>query len=195
MIEFELILPRRSPKNPTPCISPGGDCGACVLSGLIGIPVKDIYRIIRENDNVSPFGLSDMHGAVWYLKSANKIQQMITDYPIWIEHFFRFPFGLQSQMMSLPWFNYIRMALEAGYYPICEVNMKGKVLEVHETDHWVLICGIRTKLGKKRGVGQCIDNEVLISDSARTMPDERWIEINDFLMNFGGFQNILIKPL
>ena len=47
---FELILPLRVVPQPTPQINKGGDCGACVLAGLSGLTVEQVYTDIYDQE-------------------------------------------------------------------------------------------------------------------------------------------------
>jgi hypothetical protein len=197
MNEFEIVLPRHVPRNPEPKIYLGGDCGACVLSALTNIPVAEIYAIARDDKKVSPFGLQNMISALNTL-GRQYFYHHITTFPNWINEVYRWPFGFSACQMNLAWFDYVRVAIEAGYYGICEVNMRGEG-DLNgrgcETDHWVLLCGVRiTKHPATIPGAFMLDDEVLIRDSSRTMPAERWMESSDFLIRHGGFQTILVKP-
>lgn len=202
MREFELVLQRRVPKNPTPHINAGGDCGACVLSALTGLPVRDVYKAARPDNpsSTDPFSFYEMRSALYALQKDDLIDNLNVDCPIWIEDVARYPFGFSSWMMSIQWFNYIHLGLQAGYYAVCEVNMRGEEknpVRGLETDHWVLICGARLRWEPCRSVtgAKTGHQEVLVRDSATCMPEERWVEKNDFLRRHGGFQAMLVKPM
>ena len=199
MEEFELILPNRSPRQPQPSVAPGGDCGGCVLSGLTRIPVKDVYAVAREDKKDESFSYPTMRDALYRLCSLGHLKHIVTASPIWPEEVFRRPFGYEGQLMSLAWFDHIRVAIEARYYAVCEVAMRGRNLEDQhgaETDHWVLLCGVRIRHEPNKAVpgAMNVEQEVLVSDSATSMPPERWVEVNEFLKKHGGFQAMLAKP-
>lgn len=47
----KLILPLRVVPQPIPAIYVEGDCGACVLAGLLGIGIQEVYK---RNGRIRP---------------------------------------------------------------------------------------------------------------------------------------------
>lgn len=95
-------------------------------------------------------------------------------------------FGHPAHFAYLPWFNYIRMGIDAGYYAVAMINFEGT--GEPETNHWVLVCGARTE-GSVHG--KTITGEVLVSCSVR---GEQWHEARDFLKRMGGYDSLLVRP-
>ncbi|HLZ49115.1 MAG TPA: hypothetical protein VKP61_00050 [Candidatus Acidoferrum sp.] len=95
-------------------------------------------------------------------------------------------FGHAAYFDYIPWFNYLRMAADAGYYGLAMVDFEGR--GGPETNHWVLICGARTK-GMR--VNETITGEILTSCSVR---GERWYEACEFLKKMGGYDTLLVRP-
>lgn len=195
MKEFEIILPKRVTTQPSPAVSDGGDCGACVLSGLTDIPVDKIYSEITGK--IYPLSYTAMYDALWYLESAEKIESIITEHPSWNNSYYVskscFVWGTPSWNQSLSWGMYIYMAMSAGYYPICNVNNDAKG-PFADTDHWIFLAGLkRESIPLKHCSGRSIKNSVLISNSSSNKPNEEWIEVNKFLKHWGGFNCFLAK--
>jgi hypothetical protein len=217
MSEFvEIVLPRRVIPQPVPHKYPGGDCVACVTAGVTGLSIEEVYEIAKSRtrkeeqwrwsregkngyDSLSNY---DVEGVLWEAKSRGLIDNFITEVPIWPFEFRPafgdLAFGMPGRTMVRGWIGYVRMALEAGYYGLTGVNYR-KTGDLW-TDHWVMLCGFRTRevpifddAGKK--LGSKIQEEVLVSCSARTSPDEEWVEIHrDFLAQRGGFAMMLARP-
>ena len=197
MNDCEIILPRRSPRQPNPKVYAGGDCGACVLSGLTGLSVADVYAKAQDGGKVSPFSWPEMIQALHGLLSEGYFKHVITSCPNWITEVYRAPFGFEAAQMNLEWFDYVRLAIEAGYYAICEVCVDGNRAgrrPVLETNHWVLLCGVRVRREPNKAVAGAFNilPEVLVSDSAKSQPPERWVGSQDFLRRHGGFTPLLV---
>lgn len=198
MNDCEIILPRRVPRQPMPKVNAGGDCGACVLSALTGLSVADVYAKGRDDGKISPFAWPEMISALNNLR-AEYFSHIVVSCPNWITSVFRAPFGFEAAQMNLEWFDYVRVAIEAGYYAICEVRMDGHrehALGYQDTNHWVALCGVRVRREQNKHIPEAwnILTEVLVSDSSLTQPPERWEDSMGFLRNFGGFQPLLAKP-
>jgi len=108
-------------------------------------------------------------------------------------------FGPSGYLCVSEWFGYMQMAMEAGHYGIASVvydktGAAGKIPP--ETDHVVLLCGIRERLEPHptvEGAGVYV-REILVSCSAKSSPDEEWVEVREFLTERGGYNVILVKP-
>jgi hypothetical protein len=193
----DLALPRRVLPQPTPNIYPGGDCGACVLSGLLRLgSVADAYDY--KDGKREPFLRSEMYSALWQAKSEGKIDRVCDAVPIFLPFggLDNAAFGLPAHCASLDWFRYIRMAFDAGYYGIAQVSHDLKGVAVAETNHWVLLCGWRERRVPHPTVegAASIEQEILISDSARSTAGEHWVEKDTFLRDWGGYSALLARP-
>lgn len=181
----ELILPRRAKPQPHPEIHSGGDCGACALGGALGLEVADVYRWFNSE------GITHVHEMARILRCSvsSKLSDRILDVPAkWDVWTGCDSFGRPAYFCYVPWFNYIRLAIDAGYYAVAMVNFGGEGAERAETNHWVLICGARTKGSI---AGEIITGEVLVSCSVR---GENWYESRDFLKRMGGYDALLVRP-
>ena len=196
----KVVLPRRVIKQPVPHINQEGDCGACVLGGFLnreGDPGQVVAGIYKEyTKDIPTIGHGAMESALFEARAQGYVEEFISDTPMWSIPETQNQFGATSRAVSLQWFAYIKMAIRAGYYGLAMINAIGKGTHAFSTDHWVMICGFRTRLvAHKRieGAGTYV-NEILISNSSNKAKDERWIEINKFLLRYGGYNAILVLP-
>lgn len=197
MREGEVVLVHRAVPQPVPNLQPGGDCGACVLAGLLGKGVQEVYDTFKDGKALS-FHWRDMHDALWKAESHGLLDRIVTDVAMWpwtgaapfIE------WGLHSGYQSIAWFNYLTMALDAGYYGLAMVDIHKKGCFGGGTDHWVLLCGARVRKEPfEDGKGASIKQEVLVSCSSTRTPDEEWVEASRFLIDRGGFNVLLARPV
>ena len=184
------MLPLRVIPQPTPALNADGDCGACVLGGLLNLSVREAYSIY--GDAIEPFSWSAMRTSLFAAKSKGKIDRLIADTPEWSVHEFTLIFGKPAYTVSLQWFNYIRMGMDAGYYAIANVSHAKDGIN---PDHWVLLCGAREVNRDLSDGVATIDKELLVSCSSRTTPDEEWVKTGDFLRDWGGYNAILARPI
>lgn len=189
-----IVLPRRVIPQPPTHINPGGDCAACVLGGLLGMStIEAVYARFKEP-------LTNWWGfrtSLYEAQGNGDIDRIIDDPPIWPVREALATFGSPAHCQSLAWFKYIRMGLEAGYYATTGVSFGRTGPLGHGSDHKILIVGARERREPHPSVEGCtsIYNEILVSCSARSTPDEEWVEVNDFLRNRGGFNAILVRPV
>jgi hypothetical protein len=89
-------------------------------------------------------------------------------------------------LYSIYWFNYVRLAIDAGYYGVAQVDFGGA--GGPDTNHWVLICGARTK--------GAIANEFITGDilASCSVTGEKWYEAKDFLKRMGGCDVLFVRP-
>jgi hypothetical protein len=189
-----IILPLRVMPQPMPFIVPGGDCGACVLSGLSGKTIPEIYRLAYA-DKPEAISLFEMKRALRCGETYGWDDYQ-EDWPVmWSAYWEPWQsFGLQAFFQATAWFKYVKMALEAGYYGICNVRHDKTGPFSNGPDHWVLICGAQTVKVPLSGGGARMDDQVLVSCSARATPDEEWVEARKFLKERGGFNILLVRP-
>lgn len=204
---FEVALPRRPPKNPQPCVVSCGDCGACVLAGLLGITVEQAYEQhesghyyrgpldtepAKEIPKRSALNYHSMRRTLTAALYAGQLDRAILDTPLWVLGAgveMNGAFGVSAALQSIELRAYWLAMFDAGYYGVCQVVMNGGGIDAG-VDHWVMLCGFR----RRRGEGSCIEEEVLIGDSALSQPQERWVSVNDFLRNHGGFMAFFARP-
>lgn len=189
MIVSEVILPLRVATQPQPQLYARGDCGACVLSGLMGMSVEEVYTNYSTSGVPAPFTWISMREALRSARLAGHLERLIDAAPTWHLPEYAYTFGMMGWQLHSPWFRYIRMGMEAGYYGLAVVNLEklGPILDI---DHYVLLCGARTVYE-----AGCFSNEVLVSCSATNTPDEEWVDVKEFLRYRGGFNTLLAKPV
>ncbi len=194
MRDYSVVLPRRVIHQPEPCLNKDGDCGPCVIAGLLGWSgPMDVYDALcgGKIDALPWFAMKESLIAAF---RRGLFDRVITDIPRWRVHEPHMLFGSPSWLWNQEWFQYVRMALDAGYYAIAGVDLqkRGPMASIG-ADHWVLICGAREIYPPARESG-IIRQEVLISCSARSIPDEEWADHRDFLMQRGGYNVLLVRP-
>lgn len=201
-----VVLPRRVAPQPTPEIVGGGDCGACVLAGLLGTSIENVYASLQETPTSGkgpvPFGHRTMPEALRRAYYDTKcVDRYIDSMPSWPAHEPLRDWGNPSWMQSGDWWKYVHMALEAGYYALTTVDSKKGGPLGGGTDHWVMLCGARLNWTpfeyESEGVKRSSSRgayEVLVSCSSRKTPDEEWVEAGAFLKERGGFFLFLVKP-
>jgi hypothetical protein len=196
MQTYEKVLPRRVICQPVPFVQQGGDCGACVRGGLLGVgTVNEVYEQYMDGKAAS-FHWASMRDALYRAESRGLIDRMISDVPVWPWRIHE-PFcewGFHAGFMSLAWFRYVTMAIDAGYYGLALVDINKKGPFGGGTDHWVMICGARMRRREVEG-GACFDDEILVSCSSTRTPDEEWVDAGKFLIERGGFNLLLARPI
>lgn len=187
-----VTLPRRVAPQPIPPLYAGGDCGACVLAGLLGISVSDAYGFRRDRE-VSAFSWSEMNGALWRAQAHGLIDRLIDDVPRWMVPDAVRTYGDLATQQSIGWFRYITMALDGGCYGICAVDSEHRGPHHVMIDHWVMIVGAR-RVEVPIEHGARIDQELLLSNSSTKCPSEEWVGVHEFLGSWGGFNVLLARP-
>lgn len=208
-IRDELVLPRRVTPQPTPNFNGGGDCVACSVAGAVGMPVEQVYEIAKESATSRHPWPAEGHRALddedviqvlWRAKRLGLVERWIESIPIWPWE--TWPgmarkcttFGLPGHRQYRGWLDYIRMAQEAGYYALGGVDSARQGPYPGESDHWVMLCGVRQvwEFGDD-GCGSGHD-EVLISCSSRVTPAEEWVDVGAVLGKRGMFGVLLVRP-
>lgn len=189
VLRYEVVLPRRVLRQPVPSLVPGGDCGACVLAGLTGrASVQDVYDA-RSKGEPKPISYWDMRQAL-IEDVPERLDRTCTNVAFWVSDSFVeiSPFGFPATCQAQAWFAYVRMAIDAGYYAVANVasTRNGK-----DTDHWVLICGVRELYPAGSGI---VRQELLVSCSSVSTPDEEWVGLHEVLGQRGGFNALLARP-
>lgn len=179
----ELVLPRRARKQPQPLICNGGDCGACSLGGALDIDVPALY------ERFSSTGITNRGEMARCLRCAVSygLADRIIDTPAeWPANRYMHSFGSPASHEAQPWFNQVRMAIDAGYYGVTMVDyeMQGGP----DTNHWNMIAGARTKGSV---LNEALSGEILLSCSVR---GERWIDAREFLRTMGGYDVLFVRP-
>lgn len=197
--DWSVVLPRRVVPQPTPGIVPGGDCGACVLGGLLELSPERVYDDLREKRESIHY--SEMTRLLRVAVSRGLARAAIDEPAIWLP--FNgcagfYGFGLQARECAHAWFAYVRMALDGGYYGIAHVDHDRNVASPRgrETNHWVAIVGARERFVPHPTMAGCgsYEQEVLVSCSARSTPDEEWVDRTTFLRERGGLDVLFVRP-
>jgi len=186
--DSEVILPLRAVPQPSPMLYHSGDCGACVLSGLLSKSVQEVYDFFKGK--IEAFSRPSIRNALYKAEAHGLIDRYIHNVPTWDVPDSVKLWGSPSWLMNIEWFKYIQMAIDAGYYGICNVSLDPQSAG-HPGDHFVMICG--TKVICPESVGS-IRQELFISCSARH-PEGKWINSLEFLRNHGGFNVLLVRPV
>ncbi len=193
-VENEISLPLRVVNQPTPEVSAGGDCGACVLSGLLDMAIEDVYKKLHPKGEPHPFSHRDMASALQTAKwELGFLDRYITRTPMWPVWDSLRAWGDASWSQSMEWREWLTMAFDAGYYAIAEVRSTPEPMRF-DTDHWVMYAGTRTQWDgppESRRSGQF---QLLVSDSGRTKPHEKWYPLSEHLKERGGFAVMLARP-
>lgn len=178
----ESILSRRSLPQPHPEIHRGGDCGACALSGALGVSVETVYKAFDST------GITNRHEMSRILRcTVPEFADRIIDTPAeWSVFTGCDSFGFPASFAFVAWFNYVRMAIDAGYYGLAMIDFAEN--GGPDTNHWVLICGARTKGAV---VNELITGEIFASCSVR---GEKWYDARDFLKRLGGYDILFVRP-
>lgn len=188
-----MILPLRVTPQPKPPIWEGGDCGACVLSGLLGIDVSAVYAKYRPEKQ--PFSWITMRQALWDAHSEGLIERFTDRVPFWPDVEAVRTFGDPGWMAGPYWFDWVSMGIDAGYYGLANVVMEGGGVN-RLPDHWLMICGWREVdvPGRTPNAGTWVSRQLLLSCSSTRTPAEEWIDHSDFLRERGGYNLFLVRP-
>lgn len=190
MTPTEVILPRRARAQPSPHRVAVGDCGACALGGLLGRSVDEAYAIVRDDGPPRSIGWPEMRETVGRLAASGPLSRAMVDVPLWPHAVpsMCLTWGLSAPWQSHAWWNYVTTAMDAGLYGLACVSFKAAGSDSEGPDHWVLIVGYRSRVD-----GSQIRDELLVSCSTRH-PEGRWIDRNDFLRQWGGFNTLWARP-
>lgn len=195
-IDQEIILPKRVVPQPQPHLNLGGDCGACVLGGLLGWEPYRIYSDLCDG-KIGPINYHKMHECLRVLHGRGLLSRVLVDSPVWLQSWMSMAaaWGPHSTIQSYNWFQYLQLGIDAGHYGIANVDTTRSGAYGPGTNHWVLLCGVRhVRTQSPDGKFATIDHEILVSCSSSSTPDEEWVEVNDFLKDRGGFNVMLAKP-
>jgi hypothetical protein len=192
-LEGVVTLPRRVRPQPSPFLNRLGDCGACVLGGLLDLDVPAVYARYGPEAKggaahaVGSLSWWTMRQALYDAEHGGLLDRIRVDVPMW-------PWssgeavcdkGLPAFSQGMAWFAHLRMALDAGYYGIALVQ---HARQGGPTDHWVLLCGARDRWVDGSG-----HQELLVSNSAGPGSEE-WVDRSDFLKLWGGFNLLFARP-
>jgi len=204
--ENEVVLPRRvrQQRDNLPALWKEGDCGACVLAGVLDLPdLKAAYELTDEG-KIEPFSHTRLYRALHAADRKGLVDRLITEVPSWSVYQVHQTWGSPAWLQNLDWFYWLRMGIDAGYYGLASVDadhrgpLKGRV------NHIVLIVGTREEIEHKTMKSSVDGNfinysshtpQVLISCSSTKSVDEEWVNVRDYLMWWGGFNIQLVRPL
>ena len=175
----------------------GGDCGACVLGGLAGLSVPGAYGIGKPN-GASTFSISDMQAALMMLQDHDALDRIVDEPPTWIQHVHsgHSSFGFTALSMAPMWYEYMRLAIDAGYYGLVTISFEPFHSKEGETyfgsNHWVLIKGCRFHwVPLESGKGSRGAEEILVSCSVK---GDYWMPVREFARLHGGSYLLLARP-
>jgi hypothetical protein len=194
-VSVDVVLPRRAIPQPSPSLVEIGDCGACALGGVFGLTVPEAYARLHDR-GTQPFTPTDMRCALYTARSAGLCARFVTRTPLWPVDESTCYFGATAWDQAAPWFDYVRLGLEAGCYGVTMVRLGADGpfspdALYRPANHWALICGARER--RPEGTPGCAVpiREVLVSCSAK---GERWVDARVFLHDEGGFNVMLARP-
>jgi hypothetical protein len=193
-VENLVELPFRVVKQPTPEMHKGGDCGACVLAGLLGLTLEEVYAKLHRKGEPHHFGYETMCEALrraYY--DLKLIDRYITRTPHWPQWDAQRAWGDVSWTQQMEWREWLQLAFDAGYVALAQVKCIPEPM-MFDTDHWVMYCGTRLKWDGPPGERKSGEYELLVSDSARSQPLEKWSIIGEHLKARGGFAVLLARP-
>jgi len=169
-------------------INPGGDCGPCCLSGITGIPVREIYDKYF-NGRIDGTCYTDMLAACWKLYAQGKIKHIDTELPPnnkRPDHEYMI-FGNPSWENFIQWTEHVKQKTTHAV-GIAQVHMTGDAMgdRKHQWyhNHWLLITGAE--------MGESAAGKV-VHVSCPTL-GEYTKQSLEFLMNYGGYNPIWIYP-
>lgn len=157
-----------------------------MLGGLLGMTPAEVYIHFEFDPTKQDISFDRMRQALY---DARKFDRKVTHFPEWPQSVEMMrTYGNPSWNQAMAWYEYVRMGLDAGYYGIAQVDhsKKGRA-----PDHWVLIVGAHEIYPEEAGA---IREQVFVSCSSRSTPDEEWVDIRDFLRDRGGFNLYLARP-
>lgn len=168
-----------------------GDCGACVLGGMLNTSVEAAY-LYADAKAAMPY--STMRNTLTKLLDFGQLDFLDIYIPFWPQS--NSSWGTAGWLQFVQWWHRIRLATLAGAYGLVAYDMdqKGPGTQIN---HWVLICGTRARtLISKTDEGETayISREVLVSCSAEKTPNEEWVESHHLLKTRGGFNVLLARP-
>lgn len=195
----EVLLPRRVAAQPVSFLVDGGDCAACALGDVLGLSVPEVYERYakngcgREGGKLVGFAWWDLVQALERARWDGLLDRLITDIPFWDVRGAEQCFGRPAFSMSGPWFRYLRMAFDAGYYAIANVVFDASGV-TGVPDHVVLLCGARQHWEERADGIRFGEDQVFVSCSSTRTPDEEWVTAHRFLRDRGGFNVLLARP-
>lgn len=186
----EVILPRRAHAQPSPRRVAVGDCGACVLGGLLGRSVDEAYAIVRDDGQPRSIDWYGMRQTLVQLAASGTLSRVMVDVPLWPHAVpsMCLTWGLSASWQSHAWQSYAATAIDAGLYGLACVSSAAAGPDSAGPDHWVLIVGYRRHVEAHH-----LRDDLLVSCSAQH-PEGRWVPRSDFLRGCGGFNALWARP-
>jgi hypothetical protein len=190
----EIILPKRVVPQPQPPLNPDGDCGACVLAGLLDVTVEEVYK---RKGEIKPFSWHSLHKVVGEAFWNGELDRFVSKTPFWPNPDALRGFGDPGWMSNLEWYDYVRMGLDGGYYGLLNYNMDGGG-PFAMSDHFVMVVGAREREvpndATPNSTGTVILRELLISDSSTRREGLYWVDHWKMLRENGGYNIMLARP-
>ncbi len=116
----ELRLPRLPHPQPSQTLHQGGDCGACVIGGLLGLPVPEVYQRYSTTKEGAPehFNPVSTRQALQKALCERLLKRIAVEIP-----WFQVPLSLENHgpagwTMLLGWYERLAMAIDGGYYGV-----------------------------------------------------------------------------
>jgi hypothetical protein len=159
--------------------------------------VEEVYELKGER---KPFCYPTMISALNALYYDGRLDRLVTKVPFWPSGDAMRIWGDTAQLQSTHWFEWLTMALEAGYYGLMHYRMDGDPTQL--PDHFVMVVGVRVWHdpipGKVNDAGEpnawTLRHELLISCSSTRTQAEFWLGLNELFEKKGGFNVMLARP-
>lgn len=164
---------------------PKGDCGPCVLAGMLNWPgdpltaVTDVYQNLRRDGLIQAFTAEDMRDTLSDLHAKGMVEYYNTDLPSWGPY--STAWGRPAHITSPEWARYIDLGMRAGCYAIVQIQSK-TTLEDLAPDHWALLTGFY------------YGNDGPYVRLSCSNTGDQWLTAKRFLQTRGGFHAYLVKP-
>ncbi len=192
-----FTLPRRVRPQPRPSIVSGGDCGACVLGGLLDLDVSAVYPRYGREGRADTLDWWTMRQALHDAQAQGLLDRIATAIPTWPWESTPgvLAWGPLGTDQAQAWWGYVRMALDAGYYALTHVDHARRGPHGGGPNHWVMIVGHRRVEPEipPGEIGVRIRQEVLVSCSA-SCPEGEWVDLHELLRDRGAFEVMLARP-
>jgi hypothetical protein len=174
-------------------INPGGDCGPSCIAGVTGLTVKQVYDQYF-NGRYDGTCYQDMLAACWKLYHEDKITWIDNKLPF--ENSIKDPeyavFGNPSWSNFNNWLDNAIQHINAGCIGLAQVHLHGNAMgdRKHQFshNHWLLIVGATTNENQD---WEEDNRKVYLSCPTHGEFSKHPLE---FLMNYGGYNTIWIKP-
>jgi hypothetical protein len=195
-----VLLPACSHPQPNPKFLPDGDCGYCCLAGIMNSSVNEAYEYVDKirptrtdmsktrdaMSNLTMRAIADVWNTSQTTLKLEGLDARKLCVDIWE---CKQSWGTPSWEMSNVWANKIYEILKNDYALMASIDFRGRGprFKDRETDHAVLIIGLKDIKTRINEIAVRIDIIITISCSVRGIWE---CEVDEFLFKYGGFNAI-----